>query len=41
MLKYCNEEFVEAQLVPMLGQTKAHDLVFKNSTDRKDEMNKA
>ena len=40
-IKYCSEEFVESQLAPLLGQTKAHEIVFKNSTDRKDELNKA
>ena len=41
MLKFCNEEFVEEKLVPILGQTKAHSVVFKNSTTRKDELEHA
>ena len=41
MLKYTSEDFVEGQLVPILGQTKAHAVVFKNSTTRKDELEQA
>mmetsp|Transcript_7315 Transcript_7315/g.10325 ORF Transcript_7315/g.10325 Transcript_7315/m.10325 type:complete len:102 (+) Transcript_7315:3-308(+) len=40
MLKYTNEEFVETQIAPILGQTKAHAIISKNSTTKKkDEEN--